>query len=256
MSSRPVLASTHPPRAMAAGPPRCPCGLHLLAQLKKAETCATWATREGISWSRGLAYFHVCHTCHNAHWRAYVRGHKSNRHTRPRDADPMAGATKRKANGDLFYLTALAPEFLSAVVRQQAKRFRAIADTAEDPRASGFQSSVWPQCTNPVPRQAGFCDHVVLASAPPANTVSPSWMDLGAERHAQLPAPRKLLWLSLCSGTLERTGDQSARRPPWKALAVAAATSARLAAWTCSGTMFCTDRKTEAFCVHPAEQSS
>ena len=138
MSSRPVLASTHPPRAMAAGPPRCPCGLHLLAQLKKAETCATWATREGISWSRGLAYFHVCHTCHNAHWRAYVRGHKSNRHTRPRDADPMAGATKRKATGDLFYLTALAPEFLSAVVRQQAKRFRAIAGTAEDPRASGF----------------------------------------------------------------------------------------------------------------------
>jgi hypothetical protein len=125
---------------MAAGPPRCPCGEHLLAQLKTPEMRATWATREGISWSwyRGVAYFHFCHKCHNTHWRTDVRGAKGNRHTRPRDADPMAGTASRKANGELFYLTAPAPEFLSPVVRQQAKRFRATADTAEAPRASGL----------------------------------------------------------------------------------------------------------------------
>ena len=125
---------------MAAGPPRCPCGEHLLAQLKTPEMRATWATREGISWSwyRGVAYFHFCHKCHNTHWRTDVRGAKGNRHTRPRDADPMAGTASRKANGELFYLTAPAPEFLNPVVRQQAKRFRATADTAEAPRASGL----------------------------------------------------------------------------------------------------------------------
>jgi hypothetical protein len=140
MRSRPGRASAHPPnpRAMAAGPPRCPCDKHVLAQLKTTDMRDRWAAREGISWSqyRGSAFFHFCHECHNSHWPADIRGARGNRHTRPRDADPMAGATKRTASGELFYLTAPAPEFLSVAVRQQAKRFRAAADAAEAARVS------------------------------------------------------------------------------------------------------------------------
>ena len=140
MRSRPGRTSAHSPkpRAMAAGPPRCPCGKHLLAQLKTTDMRDRWAEREGISWSqhRGSAFFHFCHECHNSHWPADIRGARGNRHTRPRDADPMAGSTKRKANGELFYLTAPAPEFFNVAVREQAKRFRAAAGTAEAPRVS------------------------------------------------------------------------------------------------------------------------
>jgi len=96
MRSRPGRASAHPPnpRAMAAGPPRCRCDKHVLAQLKTTDMRDRRAAREGISWSqyRGSAFFHFCHERHNTHWPADIRGARGNRHTRPRDADPMAGA--------------------------------------------------------------------------------------------------------------------------------------------------------------------
>ena len=109
-------------RAMAAGPPRCPCGKHLLAQLKTIDMRDRWADHEGISWSqhRGYAFFHFCHECHNSHWPADVRRARGNRHTRPRDADPMAGSSKRKANVEFFYLTAPAPEFFSDTISTHA----------------------------------------------------------------------------------------------------------------------------------------
>jgi len=78
---------------MASGPPLCPCGEHLLVKLSP-DLRARRAARESISCSRyrGLVYFHFFHKCHKEPWQADARSKKGKRHTRPCDADPMAGA--------------------------------------------------------------------------------------------------------------------------------------------------------------------
>jgi len=159
-------AYLHPPTAMASGPPRCPCGEHLLAQLSP-DLQARWAAREGISWSwyRGLAYFHFRHTCHNAQWRADVRGKKGNRHTRPVDAAPMAGvpcsrsSRRRLVNGELFY--------------------RACAGFLQRSGTAASQALPDRRCLGRACRAAS----VVRCRCPlPATTASRSWTDL-VKRH-------------------------------------------------------------------------